>query len=353
VHAITPDKVPKLDKKVELREMLPALEEASKKRDDEPEPQDSSPVKKPSHALNVEQSGDHHVRVLNQKASHRHPADAQKRQMREHTLHDEKTEKQHRSLPDSAEVSFTDTEGDVSTIKLAGSSLQWWSGGRCLVPKLTEIVFRLANGVPALAEAHIGGLLSRLTDPPPGPRQDAMLTKLASMASKANVSVKGFIDHQALHEVSEVASEKQPVHMKKKDNVDKKLKHQSQALHEVSPEKQPLHRKKKENMDKKLRHQSQAIHKVSAKVMELKTQIEEERRMEKSLKNQINQMEKQQNRRVAKVKATKRVEETARRDAADQKAKADEAIRLKAEQAKRKAEQKARQEAAAKKKENG
>eukprot|EP01043_Picozoa_sp_COSAG02_P105957 COSAG02_NODE_41959_length_389_cov_0.737931_2_plen_40_part_01 len=36
-------------------------------------------------------------------------------------------------MASSEEASFTDREGDVSTLRTDGDSLQWWCNGRCYV----------------------------------------------------------------------------------------------------------------------------------------------------------------------------------------------------------------------------
>ncbi len=116
-------------------------------------------------------------------------------------------------MASSEEASFTDREGDVSTLRTDGDSLQWWCNGRCYVKAVDELVWTTSSsssssvpaGVEDAARSQVAGTEDVLTtaagqpravlaEPQPGPERDALkqeLMRLASVAGTTMVEVVG------------------------------------------------------------------------------------------------------------------------------------------------------------------
>jgi hypothetical protein len=96
--------------------------------------------------------------------------------------------------PGDMEVSFTDTEADISTLKLSDGVLSWWSGGRCFVEKLTSLVWEHDISNPdhpkdVIRAPQSSVLVARLISPPTGPEREALATKVTQLAVEAAVDL--------------------------------------------------------------------------------------------------------------------------------------------------------------------
>jgi len=90
-------------------------------------------------------------------------------------------------------VSFTDTEGDTSTLRLdsATRQLSWHTGGHCYLQHISFLKFD-APKAAIIAPEH-RALIARLVDPPAGLERDRLIRKIAGMARSANaVRLLGF-----------------------------------------------------------------------------------------------------------------------------------------------------------------
>jgi hypothetical protein len=90
-------------------------------------------------------------------------------------------------------VSFVDTEGDTSTLRLdtATRQLSWHAGGRCYLQNISILELDAARAA-IIAPEH-SALTARLVDPPAGLERDRLLRSIAVMARSANaVQLRGF-----------------------------------------------------------------------------------------------------------------------------------------------------------------
>ncbi len=90
-------------------------------------------------------------------------------------------------------VSFVDTEGDTSTLRLdtATQQLSWHTGGRCYLQNISILEFD-ASRAAIIAPEHFA-LTARLVDPPAGVERDSLLRSIAAMARSVNaVQLRGF-----------------------------------------------------------------------------------------------------------------------------------------------------------------
>lgn len=112
-------------------------------------------------------------------------------------------------MASSEEVSFTDRDGDFSTLRTDGDSLQWWCNGRCYVKAVNELVWTTSRSSCAPAEDAACGQVADTEDvlttaagqpravlavPRPGPERDALkqeLMRLVSVAGTTMVEVVG------------------------------------------------------------------------------------------------------------------------------------------------------------------
>jgi hypothetical protein len=91
-------------------------------------------------------------------------------------------------------VSFTDMEGDRSTLKIDDATrfLSWHAQGQCFLERIRVLEF-LPSGVIRAPEHS--ALTARLVDPAPGPARDRLLRDIASMSlSAGGVQLVGFFD---------------------------------------------------------------------------------------------------------------------------------------------------------------
>jgi hypothetical protein len=79
-------------------------------------------------------------------------------------------------------VSFTDTEGDRSTIELSCGQIEWWAGGKLFEKDIQGLEW---NG-ETLSARQNRSLNARLVEPPPGPERDNMIIELLKMAEQAH-----------------------------------------------------------------------------------------------------------------------------------------------------------------------
>ncbi len=116
-------------------------------------------------------------------------------------------ERQASAMASSEEVSFTDRDGDVSTLRTDGDGLQWWCNGRCYVKSVDELVWTTSSS--CVAEDVAGGQVvgtedvlttaagqprAVLAEPQRGGERDALkqeLMRLASVAGTTLVEVVG------------------------------------------------------------------------------------------------------------------------------------------------------------------
>ncbi len=94
----------------------------------------------------------------------------------------------------SKSVSFTDTEGGISTLKLDDETrfLSWHAQGQCFLERIRVLEF-LPSGVIRAPEHSL--LTARHVDPAPGPARDRLLRDIASMSlSAGGVQLVGFFD---------------------------------------------------------------------------------------------------------------------------------------------------------------
>ena len=100
-------------------------------------------------------------------------------------------EQEEEEVPNS--VSFVDTEGDTSTLRLdtATRQLSWHTGGCCYLPNISILEFD-ASRAAIIAPEHFA-LTARLVDPPAGVERDSLLRSIAAMARSVNaVQLRGF-----------------------------------------------------------------------------------------------------------------------------------------------------------------
>ncbi len=105
-------------------------------------------------------------------------------------------EDEEQDVPNS--VSFVDTDGDTSTLRLdtATRQLSWHAGGRCYLQNISILEFDAARAA-IIAPEH-SALTARLVDPPPGLERDSLLRSIAVMARSANaVQLRGFKESSA------------------------------------------------------------------------------------------------------------------------------------------------------------
>ncbi len=98
-------------------------------------------------------------------------------------------EEEDEDVPNS--VSFVDTAGDTSTLRLdtATRQLSWHSGGRCYLHNIGILEFDAARA--AIIATEHSALTARLVDPPAG--LDSLLRSIAAMARSTNaVQLRGF-----------------------------------------------------------------------------------------------------------------------------------------------------------------
>jgi hypothetical protein len=86
-----------------------------------------------------------------------------------------------------ASVSFTDIEGDVTTLQLKGRSLSWHSGGRCYLSKITQL--KLTDGGSCIIAPEHSALIARLVEPAAGPDRDQLLRDITAMAGAAGAAL--------------------------------------------------------------------------------------------------------------------------------------------------------------------
>ena len=95
-------------------------------------------------------------------------------------------------------VSFVDTEGDTSTLRLdtATRQLSWHAGGRCYLQNIGILEFDAARAA-IIAPEH-SALTARLVDPPAGLERVRLIRSIAVMARSANaVQLRGFKETSA------------------------------------------------------------------------------------------------------------------------------------------------------------
>jgi len=112
-------------------------------------------------------------------------------------------EDEEQDVPNS--VSFVDTEGDTSTLRLdtATRQLSWHSGGHCYLQNISILEFDAARAA-IIAPEH-SALTARLVDPPAGLERDSLLHSIAVMARSDNaVQLRGFKEISAFGVVAEV-----------------------------------------------------------------------------------------------------------------------------------------------------
>jgi hypothetical protein len=100
-------------------------------------------------------------------------------------------EQEEEEVPNS--VSFVDTEGDTSTLRLdtATRQLSWHTGGCCYLPNISILEFD-ASRAAIIAPEH-PALTARLVHPPAGLERDSLLRSIAVMARSSNaVQLRGF-----------------------------------------------------------------------------------------------------------------------------------------------------------------
>ena len=100
-------------------------------------------------------------------------------------------------------VSFTDTEGDVSTLRTdndARGKLAWFTNGRCHLLNTRRLEYRLVDGYESILAPENKQLVARLVTPSSGVARDTLLANIVVMAATAGVKLNGFpVSQQALH----------------------------------------------------------------------------------------------------------------------------------------------------------
>ena len=97
-------------------------------------------------------------------------------------------------------VSFTDTEGDTSTLKLDDATrfLSWHANGMCFLERIRLLEFHSSwNGssMAAILAPEHSSLIAQLVHPAPGPARDRLLRDIVSMSRSAGeVQLVGFPD---------------------------------------------------------------------------------------------------------------------------------------------------------------
>ena len=99
------------------------------------------------------------------------------------------------------EVSFTDRDGDVSTLRTKGDGLQWWCNGRCFVQSVAELVWTSSSSVAEDDATRVDVLTTStgqpravLAKPSAGPEREALkreLMRLATVAGTTLIEVVG------------------------------------------------------------------------------------------------------------------------------------------------------------------
>eukprot|EP00930_Biecheleria_cincta_P042516 TRINITY_DN2925_c1_g1_i1.p1 TRINITY_DN2925_c1_g1~~TRINITY_DN2925_c1_g1_i1.p1 ORF type:complete len:525 (-),score=162.95 TRINITY_DN2925_c1_g1_i1:415-1989(-) len=101
-----------------------------------------------------------------------------------------------RSSSSSSSVSFTDTEGDRSTLRLDHQMLSWHAGGRCYLEHIQRLEFDADTN--AISAPEHPALVARLVDPPAGLQRDALIQDIVQMAGAAGVELHGFPIQESL-----------------------------------------------------------------------------------------------------------------------------------------------------------
>jgi len=110
------------------------------------------------------------------------------------------------SKPTSRSVSFTDTEGDRSTLRLDHQMLSWHAGGRCYLERIKRLEFDARTN--AIKAPEHPALVARLVDPPAGLQRDALVQDIVHMAGIAGVELHGFPMQSLPSRISDLLSGK-------------------------------------------------------------------------------------------------------------------------------------------------
>jgi hypothetical protein len=91
------------------------------------------------------------------------------------------------------EASFTDCDGDVSTLRATEGGLQWWCGGRCYVRRVEGLLWTTEDGngdaAADVLTTATGQPRATVAEPPPGPQREALKQELSRLAADCGAAL--------------------------------------------------------------------------------------------------------------------------------------------------------------------